>query len=463
MAGKYDFGYKVYHGSTVEWALQNIKANSIVLEFGPFNGNLTKHLKENLSCQVDIVELDEEAGEAAKQFARDALIGSEKGDIEKYYWTQQFKGRKYDYIVFLDVLEHLVDTEKILKYVKGFLKDDGVILLSIPNIAYNGVIINLLNNKFHYTETGLLDSTHLRFFTYDSIMKLGQKMGYSVKMEALQLPILKSETNTSYEMVPLNVAYYLKQREFANVYQFLVILGNSTNVKEESKLELENVDNNILVSVYIQNENDTDYSEQKKFYIYTQAYSKINVEIDLSMAGVIRNIRLDPIENACYLKNILVSAKTVDNNVINLPIISSNGIRVKDGLLFTNNDPQIYFEKQNTSYKSLSFSCEIVSCDGEQIAQIASLQLWNNEQIELKENNYKKSLLDLQTQMKLKEDNYKKLLFDLRTQIELCKSDLSTVLALKENCEEELFLIQTSKIWRVLQWLAKIKIRLLRG
>ena len=60
MSGRYDFGYQVYHGSTVEWALKKIRPKSEVLEFGPFNGNLTKHLKEELLCQVDIVELDEE-------------------------------------------------------------------------------------------------------------------------------------------------------------------------------------------------------------------------------------------------------------------------------------------------------------------------------------------------------------------------------------------------------------------
>ena len=57
---KYDFGYDIEAGSTMEWAFSIIKNNSEILELGPAIGTLTKHLKEEKNCSIDIVEIDEE-------------------------------------------------------------------------------------------------------------------------------------------------------------------------------------------------------------------------------------------------------------------------------------------------------------------------------------------------------------------------------------------------------------------
>ncbi len=88
----------------------------------------------------------------------------------------------FDCIVFNDVLEHLVAPEQALRYAKVLLSRGGVIVASIPNIRYLGVLWRLvLQGRWEYEESGVLDMTHLRFFTRSSIVKMFESEGYSVE------------------------------------------------------------------------------------------------------------------------------------------------------------------------------------------------------------------------------------------------------------------------------------------
>jgi 2-polyprenyl-3-methyl-5-hydroxy-6-metoxy-1,4-benzoquinol methylase len=87
----------------------------------------------------------------------------------------------FDLVVFNDVLEHLVDPQKVLNNVKEKLKADGAVIASIPNIRFSRVIYDLIYKKdFTYTEFGVLDSTHLRFFTLPTMLSLFDSVGISV-------------------------------------------------------------------------------------------------------------------------------------------------------------------------------------------------------------------------------------------------------------------------------------------
>lgn len=496
MLGRYDFGYEVYHGSTVEWALQQIKPYSDVLEFGPFNGNLTKHLTENLSCRVDIVELDQKAGEVAERFARDALIGANDGDIEAYVWEKKYKGRKYDYIVFLDVIEHLISTEEVLLRIQPFLKKEGLVLLSIPNIAYNGVIMNLLKNRFPYTERGLLDCTHLRFFTYESISELAVKLNYSYEIQALQLPISDSEIDVAYDMVPEGVSHYLQQRKYANVYQYLVKLKNGRSANCDKELQLENIDNNILVCVYVQTDRDVTYTEEQKAWVYVQAGNYLHATLDLSSFNKVQRIRLDPMECPCYLKNISVMAQRENGEEIKLSIKETNAVTIGDCYLFPTDDSQLFFELNNEKIVSIVFSCELLTYDRKEIESLYKLYIWkrnnfkcieeelNTVRVQLKETqeNQKKIEDDLKRE-KTEHENIKQQLFieknyyeqtrlcldkerklRIKTQIEMdrLRSDLQRVLEVKDQSEQKLYLIENSKTWLMLQRIIRLKEILLR-
>lgn len=79
---------------------------------------------------------------------------------------------KFDYIVILDVLEHLINPYEVLNLLKKFLKPSGFFIISFPNVSHGSIKARILLNDFTYTDTGLLDKTHLRFFAYRNINEI---------------------------------------------------------------------------------------------------------------------------------------------------------------------------------------------------------------------------------------------------------------------------------------------------
>ena len=88
---------------------------------------------------------------------------------------------KFDYIIFGDVLEHLRHPEEVVRMCRDMLNEEGYIIASIPNVMHISVIEELIEGRFRYSDVGLLDRTHIHFFTYYEIMSLFQDAGYSVK------------------------------------------------------------------------------------------------------------------------------------------------------------------------------------------------------------------------------------------------------------------------------------------
>lgn len=219
---KYNFGYNINNNNTNLWAFEKILEGSRVLELGSAGGTLTKSLLEKKKCAVDIVELDEEDGKKAAQYAINSVIG-EEGNLNSNVWFSILEEEKYDYIVVLDVLEHLMNPEYTLKNAVKLLKPDGKILLSIPNLAHNAVIIELLKNNFPYTKLGLLDNTHVHFFAYETICKMIQNVGLHID---IQDGVIKSVSDTelliNYSDVCIEQEELLKRRKYGEVYQYLL-------------------------------------------------------------------------------------------------------------------------------------------------------------------------------------------------------------------------------------------------
>lgn len=147
------------------FVLDKIRKGSKVLEFGPASGYMTRYLKEQLDCDVTIVELDPQCAESASKYAAECFIGS----AEEIGWSEWLGDRQFDAILFCDVLEHLRSPWDTLKWATRHLKEDGSIFCSIPNVAHHTIIAHLLENEFEYFRYGLLDITHIRFFTAHSI------------------------------------------------------------------------------------------------------------------------------------------------------------------------------------------------------------------------------------------------------------------------------------------------------
>ncbi len=87
---------------------------------------------------------------------------------------------QFDYIILADVLEHLYDPERTLARLLPYLKTGGSFLCSIPNIMHTSVLLPLLQGNFDYSDSGICDRTHIRFFTLNSIAKMFQKLDLTI-------------------------------------------------------------------------------------------------------------------------------------------------------------------------------------------------------------------------------------------------------------------------------------------
>ncbi|HUT93884.1 MAG TPA: glycosyltransferase [Thermoguttaceae bacterium] len=145
-----------------------------VLDVGCGTGRLGELLKKKQSVDVVGIELVEAA---AKQ-ARDRLDRVIVGDVETL--DPAFPAQSFDCVVCADVLEHLRDPAQVLTQARAWLKPGGCLVASIPNVRHHSVVTSLLDGNWTYEAAGLLDATHLRFFTRREIERLFQTSGYEI-------------------------------------------------------------------------------------------------------------------------------------------------------------------------------------------------------------------------------------------------------------------------------------------
>lgn len=156
------------------WQVGMIGSNKTVLEIGCGFGAVSRELTGR-GCKVYGVEKDPEMGCVAAQYCEKVRCGN----IEKID-EFDFDENRFDCILLGDVLEHLVNPELVLSRLGKYLAPSGKIVLSIPNIAHWSVRWDLLRGRFEYQKAGLLDKTHIRFFTFRSINQMIQACGYRV-------------------------------------------------------------------------------------------------------------------------------------------------------------------------------------------------------------------------------------------------------------------------------------------
>ena len=149
-----------------------IADNSIVLDVGCSYGLLGKWLKTNKNCVVYGIDNNIEVLNFAKQNSRyDGVflidLDNPSGqDFERFNELQEI----FDYIALADVLEHLKNPTDALLLLTKKLKPYSNFLISIPNISNIDIILNLIEGRFNYNKFGILDNSHLRFFTKNSFM-----------------------------------------------------------------------------------------------------------------------------------------------------------------------------------------------------------------------------------------------------------------------------------------------------
>lgn len=163
-----------YSGAHLE-ALKLIGMNKRVLDIGCSSGHLIKAIREKLGGVVDGIEVNAEKAKLAAKIARKAYVGS----VEDPELIDQLT-ETYDILLILDVLEHLNDPLFVLKNIRRLLVDDGYLIASVPNIANWRMRLSLLMGRFEYQEAGLLDKSHLRFFTLKSLKEMFNEAGYRI-------------------------------------------------------------------------------------------------------------------------------------------------------------------------------------------------------------------------------------------------------------------------------------------
>ncbi len=177
---KYDFIPDLDNPSNVhhiERAM--ITPNAYVLDVGCHTGIFGAVLKKERSATVVGIDVDAPALQIARTRINEALLlNVEEPGWEQVLITQGWK--QFDVVLFGDVLEHTRDPEAILIAAKKLLKPGGRIVVSIPNVAHWRIRLGLLFGRFHYTDSGILDNTHLRFYTSRSGHELLERCGYTI-------------------------------------------------------------------------------------------------------------------------------------------------------------------------------------------------------------------------------------------------------------------------------------------
>lgn len=176
-----------------------IPDGSVCLDVGCWTGNMGKELIQNHGCIVDGLDLNEEALAVAKERG---FRKTYKIDLNSPNLNFSNISDKYDFIIFADVLEHLINPQTVLVELSKNLNNKGTVVISVPNICFIYYRLTHLFGNFNYNpQGGVMDSTHLKFFTKNTIESLCKNSGYQIN------------TSVGYNLVK-------------NKYFFLRILGN---------------------------------------------------------------------------------------------------------------------------------------------------------------------------------------------------------------------------------------------
>lgn len=232
----YDLGEK-----TVDYILEDeanplkricqiIPNNSKILDIGAGNGILAIVLnKTHGNLVIDGIEPNPYAANIACKNYRFFFRG----------FAHEFKDKiakeNYDFIIFADVIEHMSDPTSYLLNLFSNLPENTKIILTAPNIAFGAVRISLLNGTFEYVDSGIIEKTHLRFFTLKSLKQLVSDTNLNIEtLYFLQRNFFNTEINLKAYSVSFFCINKILRDDLASTYQFLLVLSKK-KVKTEIK------------------------------------------------------------------------------------------------------------------------------------------------------------------------------------------------------------------------------------
>ena len=198
-------------------------ANQRVLEIGCASGQLGAAVKEQHPVHWTGIGLTSEAYNKAKKVLDVAHLANIETD------TLDLERHSFDRLVLGDVLEHLRDPWSVLEQLKSYLKPEARVICSLPNINHWSILTGLLAGDFTYQDQGILDRTHLRFFTLKEGVAMFQKTGFqvdrveSIEVEHEQMQSVVRQFNSLRNI--LGIQYKNFEQE-ARTYQWLIHARN---------------------------------------------------------------------------------------------------------------------------------------------------------------------------------------------------------------------------------------------
>lgn len=287
-----------------------INSNSRVLDVGCYQGALGKYLIDEKNCIVDGIEYNDEAAEFARQVYNKVLTA----DLNHSELPNGFLAAFYDYIVFADVLEHLVNPERALKNLLNLLGENGKVIISVPNVGYQGVLAGLADGDFSYRDTGILDKTHLRFFTRKTLKSFINSCGLMpTTIKNVTLPSADSEFYKHFSCE--NAAQrelLLQQFPDTNVYQFVALCEVANTHEKINEIQSSNSEQLYKATLYWK-KSGAEYSDacsQVNYRPYLNEQTQFVFELDKNVR--FDELRFDVCEEPmyCYIQSITIKSDT---------------------------------------------------------------------------------------------------------------------------------------------------------
>lgn len=229
--------YNNYHMTkpkkVYDFANANIAYKSTVLDLGCATGNFGEYLHKKRKCTIMGVDFSEKQLEIARQ----------KNAYEKLFCinlnnlTDELDEYKnyFDTIILTDVIEHITETENLFFRIKPLLKENGNIIVSVPNITHQSIKLSILLDEFNYMPCGILDDTHVKFYTARSATELFNKEQLKiVNFSIMANTSLTCDSNIDISKIPQEIIDYVKNTRCALHYQYIFILQPSPNAKEHN-------------------------------------------------------------------------------------------------------------------------------------------------------------------------------------------------------------------------------------
>jgi 2-polyprenyl-3-methyl-5-hydroxy-6-metoxy-1,4-benzoquinol methylase len=198
--------------------LELVGRDARVLDVGCSTGFLGGALAVQ-GCAVTGVEVDPKAAVEARAYIDEVV----EADLNLTTLPDLFPGREFDVVVFGDVLEHLIEPDAVLRSAVPLLGAGGAVVISIPNVNHGSLRLAVLQGRWNYSETGLLDRTHLRFFNHASVVRMVAGAGLHItRLYGTLADPLGCEVEIDDESLPGTIVEWVRAQPDALVYQFVL-------------------------------------------------------------------------------------------------------------------------------------------------------------------------------------------------------------------------------------------------